>query len=227
MEDAPYDNWQAFVEHFVGKGKMLDLGCGTGRLSGRFSQTGFLVTGVDLSEDMLSFAQAHTTGVQYIQQDIRELEGMNDFDIVLSLCDVINYITTESDLKKVFQHAWDSLKEGGQFIFDVHSLFHFEENMIGQTFAEIYDDISYVWFCEQGKEKGSVEHDLTFFVLDEKSGKYDRFDERHSQRTFDVSTYQKVLQESGWEDVQVYADFDTRPIKVEEEAQRLFFVCQK
>ncbi|GAE94075.1 Methyltransferase [Gracilibacillus boraciitolerans JCM 21714] len=206
---------------------MLDLGCGTGRLSDRFASAGFSVTGVDFSEDMLAFAQAHTSGVQYIQQDIRELEGMADFDVVVSLCDVINYITTEGDLEKVFKNVWDSLKDGGQFIFDVHSLRHFTEDLIGETFAEIYEDISYVWLCEQGEEEGSVVHDLTFFLLDESSGKYDRFDEQHSQRTFSVEIYKELLSKVGFKNIQLYGDFSIKQLNDNKSTERFFFTCQK
>ncbi|WP_235182806.1 class I SAM-dependent DNA methyltransferase [Gracilibacillus boraciitolerans] len=223
----PYNEWQAFVEHFVSSGNMLDLGCGTGRLSDRFASAGFSVTGVDFSEDMLAFAQAHTSGVQYIQQDIRELEGMADFDVVVSLCDVINYITTEGDLEKVFKNVWDSLKDGGQFIFDVHSLRHFTEDLIGETFAEIYEDISYVWLCEQGEEEGSVVHDLTFFLLDESSGKYDRFDEQHSQRTFSVEIYKELLSKVGFKNIQLYGDFSIKQLNDNKSTERFFFTCQK
>ncbi|QGH35033.1 methyltransferase domain-containing protein [Gracilibacillus salitolerans] len=227
MDDAPYDQWQTFVEHFGNQGKMLDLGCGTGRLSHLFSNVGFSVTGVDFSEDMLAYAQANTTGVQYIQQDIRELEGLTGFDVVISLCDVINYITSVSDLEKVFANVRKTLADSGLFIFDVHSLKHFEENMAGQTFAEIYDDISYVWFCEQGEETGSVEHDLTFFLLNEETGQYERFDEQHSQRTFGVETYKELLKKVGFQSVAIHVDFSIEESSEPEESQRIFFICKR
>ncbi|SFL80061.1 Methyltransferase domain-containing protein [Gracilibacillus orientalis] len=227
MDDAPYDEWQSFVENFCRQVKMLDLGCGTGRLSHQFAEAGFSVTGVDLSEDMLAFAQANTFGVQYIQQDIRELEGLSSFDVVVSLCDVINYITTEDELKRVFTNVWNCLSDEGLFIFDIHSLRHFEENMVGETFAEIYDDISYLWFCEAGETKGSVEHDLTFFLLDEETDQYERFDEQHSQRTFAVETYMELLRKAGFQNVTVHGDFSTEKSDEPEEHQRIFFVCRK
>ncbi|MGN8645570.1 class I SAM-dependent DNA methyltransferase [Gracilibacillus sp. HCP3S3_G5_1] len=228
MDDAPYEEWQFFVEHFCEKrSKMLDLGCGTGRLSNQFAKAGFSVTGVDLSEDMLAFAQANTTGVQFIQQDIRELQGLTGFDIVVSLCDVINYINSKADLEKVFINVRESLVKDGLFIFDVHSIKHFQENMVGQTFAEIYDDISYIWFCEQGGEIGSVEHDLTFFLLNEETGEYERFDEQHSQRTFSVETYKELLEKAGFESITIYGDFSLEKSNKPEENQRNFFVCRK
>ncbi|MGP4041790.1 class I SAM-dependent DNA methyltransferase [Gracilibacillus sp. D59] len=227
MDDAPYDQWQSFVEHFCKQGKLLDLGCGTGRLSHQFALAGYSVTGVDFSEDMLAYAQANTSDIRYIQQDIRELEGLTGFDIVVSLCDVINYITTEEDLEKVFTNVWNSLTGEGLFIFDVHSLRHFNENMAGQTFAEIYDDISYLWFCEAGGTKGSVEHDLTFFLLDEETGQYERFDEQHIQRTFAVETYLNLLAKAGFQSVTVHGDFSIEESEEPEEKQRIFFVCRK
>lgn len=61
MSDAPYDAWCALVERTVtsyhnGK-RLLDLGCGTGELAIRLAEKGFDVTGVDLSEQMLTIAQ--------------------------------------------------------------------------------------------------------------------------------------------------------------------------
>ena len=236
MQDAPYEDWHQLVSHFIerlnprGK-KLLDLGCGTGKLSIRFAESGFEVTGVDMSEDMLAYAQAETIAngetVQYVQQDLRTLEGMNDFDIAFSLCDVMNYITDEEELKQVFTRIATSLSENGLFIFDVHSVNHFEHNMKNQIFSEIYEDLTYIWLCSEGERTGELIHDLTFFLQSEQNNLYERFDETHIQRTFSISTYQQLLQSAGFEIHQVCADFETEPIVSEESAKRIFFVCIK
>src|SRR5438105_8804157 len=44
---------QFAARHFAEPGRLLDLGCGTGRLLIPFAQRGFWVLGVDLSEEML------------------------------------------------------------------------------------------------------------------------------------------------------------------------------
>ncbi|WP_066194222.1 MULTISPECIES: class I SAM-dependent DNA methyltransferase [Gracilibacillus] len=228
MEDAPYQAWQEFVQHFAPTtGRLLDLGCGTGKLSSQFTAAGYLVTGVDYSEDMLAYAQANTEGVEYIHQDLRALEGLTDFDIAVSLCDVVNYLVTEHDILQMFTNVYHSLKEDGIFIFDVHSVSHFQENMAGQTFAEIYDDITYVWLCDQGSEPNSLIHDLTFFLQEEQTAKYERFDEQHQQRTFPVQAYLEMLKQTGWHHVQVYGDFETQPAEQPEDGHRIFFVCYK
>ncbi|UOQ86081.1 class I SAM-dependent DNA methyltransferase [Gracilibacillus salinarum] len=227
MDDELYDHWQAFVEQFIKEGRLLDLGCGTGRMSKRFANANFSVTGVDVSEDMLAYAQSNTSGIQYIQQDIRELNGLHGFDAVVSLCDVINYITSAKDLETVFRNVQHCLVDGGYFIFDIHSLKHFAEDMIGHTFSEIYEDITYVWLCEQGEEVGSVEHDLTFFLLDESTGQYQRFDEQHVQRTFAVDSYVHLLEQTGFHLQGIYGDFSLTKSENPEENERIFFVCKK
>src|SRR5437870_3545018 len=48
---------QRFAErHFPKPGRLLDLGCGTGRLLLPFAKNGFWTLGVDLSEEMLRIA---------------------------------------------------------------------------------------------------------------------------------------------------------------------------
>ncbi|SER72792.1 Methyltransferase domain-containing protein [Gracilibacillus ureilyticus] len=236
MDDAPYDQWQKFVTEKMTQyqpeaRRMLDLGCGTGEMSIRFAKSGMEVTGVDYSEDMLAYAQAETTRqkqkVTYLQQDIRSLEGLHDFDVIISLCDVINYVTEEGELQEVFQHAADALASGGIFIFDVHSLKHFRENMAGQTFAEIYEDVSYVWFCENGEREGELYHDLTFFILHDERNLYERFDETHHQRTFPVEFYKKMIGNAGMDLLEICGDFSINPGSEPEQADRIFFVCQK
>ena len=57
MDDSLYDKWTDFSLRHLPKTKerkrLLELACGTGIQSVRFSQAGFDVTGLDLSADML------------------------------------------------------------------------------------------------------------------------------------------------------------------------------
>ncbi|ENH97587.1 methyltransferase [Gracilibacillus halophilus YIM-C55.5] len=234
MEDAPYDEWQTFINDSITKYNphaetVLDLGCGTGEMSIRLSQEGFRVTGVDNSEDMLSYAQDQANdqraNVEYLQQDIRHLEGFMDYDVITSLCDVINYITEVTDLQAVFTNVAKALSKDGVFIFDVHSPRYIDEEMVGGTFAEIYDDLSYLWLCEAGEEKGEVIHDLTFFIEDEDTGLYQRFDETHIQRTFPVWKYRWLLEQAGLQIKSIHADFSVEPTQHPEMGDRIFFVC--
>lgn len=82
-----------FFLKFAGqKKKILDIGCNDGFFSEKLKNTGHIVTGIDISEQML--AQAKKRGIQVKKVDI-ESETLpfsdNSFDIVL-LSDVIEHI---------------------------------------------------------------------------------------------------------------------------------------
>lgn len=234
MMHAPYNEWVDFTQAAIKKsGKKIeqiaDFGCGTGEITTRLAKAGYSMTGVDYSAEMLTYAEHKASkdklSIQWICQDLRELEGLIHFDAVVSYCDVMNYITTEEELKLVFKRAADSLNDGGLFIFDVHSLSHVDHHYINQTFADVMDDASYIWFCSGGDVPGEMYHDLTFFSLDGKI--YERFDEYHYQRTYSVAFYKKLLIATGFENVDVYADFELIDGNLDNNSERIFFLAEK
>ncbi|MDC3415586.1 class I SAM-dependent DNA methyltransferase [Aquibacillus salsiterrae] len=233
MEDAPYNLWEQmtlaiFNQYGENIQTVADLGCGTGEITRRLANHNYKMYGVDMSLDMLSYAEhaneTQTNSVMWIRQDIRQLDGFEELDAIISYCDVMNYIVKLSDIQSVFKRVKTSLKIGGLFIFDVHSLNHVEQNLKGQTFAEVYDDLSYIWFCESGENDGEVFHDLTFFVLE--GNQYERFDETHHQRTYSVNTYKELLEQTGFSLKAIFGDFDISNQLDEQKNQRIFFVCQ-
>lgn len=234
MQDAPYDKWVQFqleqvkTMGFQGK-KLLDLACGTGELSVRLAQKGFEVTGVDLSSDMLAVARhkAEELGfsIPFFEQDMAELEGLGTFDIVGIFCDSLNYLPSEEKVARTFSKVCQHLTDGGILIFDVHSVYKMNELFIDQTYTLNEDHLAYIWNCFQGEFPNSVEHELSFFVLDEKSGKYDRFDELHQQRTFSVAQYSTWLKKAGFEILDINADFTVQ--KPQPNSERIFFLAQK
>ncbi|SIS52107.1 class I SAM-dependent DNA methyltransferase [Salimicrobium salexigens] len=226
MEDAPYDEWKAFFLNILSKEEVraeyvLELGCGTGEITHRLEEEGFKMTGVDMSEEMLAIASSkRNSSIRWVQQDIANLEGLREYGAVISFCDVVNYITEERGLESMFLNAYEALEEGGVFIFDIHSPSHAHKHMSGQTFAEVYDDLSYIWFCDE--ENDVMTHDLTFFI--EHEGVYRRFDEVHHQRIYQPDYIRKALSDAGFEISGVYSDFS---LDESEDGDRIFFVCKK
>lgn len=233
MADAPYDDWVYFTTEIVKNKKVkriIDLGCGTGEITIRMSELGYDLVGLDYSEEMLTYAAQKAykkrLPITWLQQDLTKMEGLTDFDLAISYCDVINYITEEKDIANVFERTFKSLNSGGTFIFDVHSMYQVEANYKNSTFAEVLDEMSYIWFCSEGDEKGEMYHDLTFFVH-EKNNSYQRFDETHHQRTYPIPFYEKLLSEAGFTNIKVYADFSFEWNQNQEQMERIFFVAEK
>jgi ubiquinone/menaquinone biosynthesis C-methylase UbiE len=234
MHDVPYDRWIEFVkgqkESYEVKGnKFLDVACGTGEMAIRLSQEGYSVTGVDISSEMLTIARekAEKSGQSLflVQQDMTELEGFGEFDMVGIFCDSLNYLETESSVVKTFARVGQHLIQGGLFFFDVHSTYKMNELFMNQTYAYNGEDISYIWQCFEGEDPLSVEHELTFFNLDEQTNQYNRFDELHKQRTFPIEQYEAWLIHAGFEILSITADFTDHSPRTESE--RIFFTARK
>lgn len=234
MKDTPYQQWIEFllrqtVKYQVQAERILDLACGTGEVSVRLAQAGYKVTGVDLSEDMLAVANAKASerglSIEYYQQDMTELEGFEAFDVVTIFCDSLNYLKTDEQVKQTFSRVNEHLQPNGLFMFDVHSLFKVNEIFLDGPFILNDDNIAYMWQCFPGESSNSVEHELSFFILDEQSGLYERIDELHKQRTFPVEKYVEWLEEAGFDVLEIGADFtDTVP---SDKSERIFFTARK
>src|SRR6185436_4847680 len=69
--------------------RLLDLGCGTGRLTLTMAQYADQVTAVDNSPEMLRVARAHCAGranIAFVEDDILNLpEALGRFDCVISV----------------------------------------------------------------------------------------------------------------------------------------------
>lgn|SRR5699024_586595 len=231
MEHAPYDQWYEFTESIIKResqevNSIVDLGCGTGEVTLKLAKAGYNVVGIDYSQEMLAHAaekaQQEKQSITWLKQDLRSLEGLSNVDLAISYCDVINYIPEKADLQKVFSNVWELLKPGGIFIFDVHDLGYVKTSLQGKTFADVDDDYSYIWFCDQGDYEGEMYHHLTFYssIGD---NKFLRFDELHHQRTFSTEVYEQLLEAAGFQTVKTSCDFSLKKMKDNKSAERIFF----
>ena len=95
--------------------KILDFGCGTGGHLQSLAKTGRVLSGFDISVDMLEVAKQKTTGINFTD-DLDDLDS--DFDLVYSLFDVINYQISKDSLRNFVNGVAAKLRPGGYFICD-------------------------------------------------------------------------------------------------------------
>lgn len=234
MVHAPYDKWTTFTKHVIERYQLdvdhiVDLGCGTGEITLRLAKMGYRMTGVDLSESMLTVAankaNVKNITVNWLQQDIRTLTGFSNEKLIISYCDVINYLEKKQQLKETFQRIHNSLATGGLFVFDVHSKQYMNEFLIDETFTYVAEDIAYIWDCERGKHENEMIHYLTFFVKD--MDQYERFDEVHTQTVYSINTYETTLKSVGFNDVHVFTNYSLKNEKEPENSERIFIIARK
>jgi SAM-dependent methyltransferase len=107
--------------HAPGARSLLNLGCGSGAHDRFLVDLNYTVTGVDLSDTMLTIAQQRAAGndvFDYHQGDIRSIRLNKSFDAVISLFHVMSYQVTNEDVISSFTTARSHLNTGGLFIFD-------------------------------------------------------------------------------------------------------------
>ncbi|MDG4655467.1 class I SAM-dependent methyltransferase [Ectobacillus antri] len=231
MNDVPYDKWVSFVErkmdqYDVMAPSLLDVACGTGSVALPLMQKGYDVTGVDLSDDMLSVAYEKVRSAGYdaafYQQDMRELSLDREFDCVTIFCDSLNYVTSEDGIKQTFKKVYEHVKPGGLFLFDIHSLYKIHQVFMNETYTINEEEVALIWTCFPGEEPDSVEHDMTFFVQDGEY--YQRFDELHVQRGYETDHIISWLEEAGFTVLCVEGDFTE---ELTDTTERIFFTAQK
>jgi SAM-dependent methyltransferase len=108
-------------------GRLLDLGCGTGRHVVHFAERGFDVTGVDLSEHMLAAARRKLAergcGATLVHGDITRLAelGLGRFDCAISMFSVLGMIYGAENRLRFLRSVLECLEDGGLFAFHVHN----------------------------------------------------------------------------------------------------------
>lgn len=94
-------------------GNVLDVACGTGDMVQELQKRGCLVTGVDLSEEMLTIAKSKAPTATYMIADAEHLPFENDcFDAVTCAFGVRNFVHLEQGLGEMLR----VLKPGGRMV---------------------------------------------------------------------------------------------------------------
>src|SRR5699024_3903984 len=141
-------------------------------------------------------------------------------------CDVMNYIVKESDIALTFNHVFASLRDYGLFIFDVHDDTYADESLVDHTFADVGEDVTYMWECAGGEKSGRLSNDLTFFEQ-RNDNKYIKFDETHEQQVYPLALYEKLLKNAGFRKIEFFNDFQPENELSSKNRVRNFIIAEK
>jgi predicted TPR repeat methyltransferase len=95
-------------------GRLLDVGCGTGRAFQPMIRRGWEVHGCDISKGMLQQAREKHPEIPLSCCDAAALPTHGcKFDLIFSLNDVVNYLTSDGDLERCFDGLARNLALGG------------------------------------------------------------------------------------------------------------------
>ena len=232
QDNVPYEEWCSYVtgllkEYQVMDGLVLDLGCGTGSLTGLMARSGYDMIGIDNSGEMLQIAMnkrnASGLDILYLLQDMRGFELYGTVKAVISICDSMNYIMEYQELVEVFRLVNNYLDPKGVFIFDLNTGYKYRELLADNTFAEDREESSFIWNNFYDEEDKVNEYDLTLFV---KEGElYRKFEETHYQRAYGLDQIQQAIRDGGMEFVAAYDACTRNP--VQQDSERIYVIARE
>ncbi|MBQ3062004.1 MAG: class I SAM-dependent methyltransferase [Lachnospiraceae bacterium] len=230
MDNVPYDEWCEYIAKLlksngIKEGLVLDLGCGTGKLTRRLKAKGYDMIGIDNSEDMLSIAREKSDdGILYLMQDMREFELYGTVNAVISICDCINYITEKEDLLQVFKLVNNYLEKNGVFIFDLNTEYKYSQIIGDSVIADNRENESFIWENTYYEEEKINEYEVTLFIKKD-SGLYEKHVETHYQRAYSLKEIKGLLQKAGMEFITSYDAFTNEPVR--NNSERIYIIAKE
>lgn len=131
-----------FVDAMVARGsRVLDAGCGPGRVGGRLARLGHDVVGVDIDPALIVAAEADHPGPVWLTADLATLdlaqsEIESDFDAIVCAGNVMTFLDPATR-RNVLERLADHLAPGGRIAIGFG-------NERGYDFEEFFDDVDTV-----------------------------------------------------------------------------------
>ena len=229
MPSEDYDRWLECCDGLFserGARTVIDLACGTGRLSWMLAERGYEVIGVDASPEMLSVAQSKAdlfsaaVSPMFIQQSLEELDLYGTADAAVCSMDGINYLSPEA-LDRALRRLSLFLEKGAVFVFDINTPRKFER-IDGCAFIDECEDAYCAWNADYDAENKLCLFEMDIFLREGELWR--REAEEHTEYAYEPAQLEKKLAGAGFCDIGVFGGLPLR--RTEPDEDRLFFVCR-
>lgn len=212
-----YRAWADFIEKIFDRyakikpSLVLDLGCGTGSMTLELARRGYDMTALDLSEDMLSVAEARARdeklgGILFLRGDMSAFELYGTVDAIVCTLDGVNHLTSRDELLSCFSCVANYLNPNGLFVFDMNTPYKFRTEYADRDYILEDDGVMCCWRNRLNKKGDVVDFFLTVFEEDE-NGVWFRTDGSERERAYSLRTIENALRECGMEIADISADY--------------------
>lgn len=194
--DCDYQQWSQYLYAVATKhsvAKVVDIACGTGKMTVLLQKMGLSVIGVDISSDMLTVAQQKCRAL-FVCQDMRKLQLPTKSHMAVCVNDGVNYLKP-SELAPFFTQVAGNLTAGAPFVFDVSSPYKLTQVLGNNVFFDDGDSQTLLW--TNTLHANSVTMSLTLFDKGA-DNTYTRRDETHTQYVHTTQQITQALQQAGF-----------------------------
>jgi 2-polyprenyl-3-methyl-5-hydroxy-6-metoxy-1,4-benzoquinol methylase len=124
MNDAIIVDTHFYVNEFKdAPEEILELACGTGRITCELAKVGKQMTGLDLSESMLEVARSKSAmlglNISWHLGDMTYFNLNKKFDLIFVGYNSVHHILTNHDFKNFMECVKKHLKPNGRLLFDI------------------------------------------------------------------------------------------------------------
>lgn len=211
------DNLSAYLKPAVNS-RILDIACGRGRHSIYLNKKGYDVTGIDLSEQSIKYAQQfEQKSLHFFVHDMRKLSFINYFDIAMNLFTSFGYFETEKEHINAMKAFRKSLKEDGTLVIDYFNTQKILKNLTQQEIKTVE----------------GIEFHLHKFVADGKIIKHINFEHRDKPYAFEervqaftLQDFERMFEKSGLKIAATFGSYGLDPFD-ETKSDRLILICKK
>ena len=218
-EEAEYliDNLSAFLKP-PANSRILDIACGRGRHSIYLNKKGYDVTGIDLSEQSIKYAQQfEQKNLHFFVHDMRKLAFINYFDIALNLFTSFGYFETEKEHVNALKSFRKGIKLDGTLVIDYFNTQKILKNLTNQEIKTVEGiEFHLHKFVSEGK---IIKH-INF----EHKAKTYAFEER--VQAFTLEDFQRMCDKSGLHIQNIFGSYGLDPYD-DIKSDRLILVCTK
>jgi SAM-dependent methyltransferase len=212
-------------DHWMGR-QILDLGCGSGESIRWLTQHGYIVTGVDQSQEMLDIARTatHDTNVRWIRADIRSVPGVKDMDLILAL-DVMHEFSSLQELQEALQSANRMLNSGKLLIFDLYTI----EGLVKRSSDDItleYDQDGITIFAQNQFDYERQIQRRDYMIFRQQGNNWQRQDTSRVLRAYPIQGITALAQRCGFEVLHVLTT-ELKPYNPGDGASRIICMARK
>ncbi len=215
-------------------GTVIELACGTGRVTIPIALANIPIIGVDLSQKMLDKARDKASGkdlpITWSLQDCTKLQLETKSKLMYMTANSFQHFLTNESQDQLLQSVHTHLLEGGVFIFNTRfpskeELLQPETEEFWRTYRNGAGEVVDVYTIARYDQIAQSQHYTTIRRTKDFDGMITEKQTQINLRYTYPQEMKRLLVNNGFEILRVYSDWEETPLT--EESYNIIYVCRK